>query len=211
MRPVICMITDRRRSGGDDTALVARVAGAARAGVDVIQIRERDLEGRALMALVTACVAAVHGTRTRVIVNDRLDVALAGRAHGVHLRGDGYPASRVRDTAAAGFLVGRSVHSAEDAKASGPVDYLVFGSVFDSASKPGRAPAGCAALADVVRATSIPVLAVGGVTADNASEVSKAGAAGIAAIGLFADVAADALDGTVRRVESSWKLFFEAR
>jgi thiamine-phosphate pyrophosphorylase len=211
MRPVICMITDRHRAGDDHAALIARIRSAAHAGVDIVQVRERDLEGRALAELVTGCVEAVRNTRTRVVVNERVDVALACGAQGVHLRGDSFAAARVRSMAPPGFLIGRSVHSAGDAKASGPVDYVMFGAVFETASKPGHPPASVGGLAAVVRATSIPVLAVGGVTADKASEVSRAAAAGIAAIGLFSDVAADALNDTVKRVESSWKASFEPR
>jgi thiamine-phosphate pyrophosphorylase len=191
MRPVICLITDGRLGAGRDAdALVELVGAAACAGVDLIQVRERGVDDRALAAVVGRCVGAVRGTRARVLVNDRLDVALAGGAHGVHLRSDSYPAARARALTAPGFLVGRSVHSVEDAvraSANDSVNYLIFGTVFATSSKPGHVPAGPMALADIVRATPVPVLAVGGVTADNASLVARAGAAGVAAIGLFTD------------------------
>jgi thiamine-phosphate pyrophosphorylase len=154
-----------------------------------VQVRERDLDGGPLARLVARCVEAVSGTRTRVLVNDRLDVALAAGAHGVHLRGDSIPASRARAIAPSGFLIGKSVHSVAEVSAvmaDGGADYLVFGTVFPSASKPGQAPAGAAALAGIVAATSLPVLAVGGVTRETARRVAQAGAAGLAAIGLFA-------------------------
>jgi thiamine-phosphate pyrophosphorylase len=189
MTPVSCFVTDGLRAGGDADALVARVERVARAGVTLVQVRERHLEGAALTELVRRCVAAVRGTPTRVVVNDRADVALAAGAHGVHLRADSFPASRLRAIAPAGWLLGRSVHSREDAVAaatSGGVDYLLFGTVFASASKPGRAPAGVPALAEVCRAVPLPVLAVGGITVDNLHEVAAAGAAGYAAIGFFA-------------------------
>lgn len=191
MRPVICMITDRRRERtGNAEALVARVRAAARAGVDLIQVRERDLEGRALADLVARCVAAVRDTRARILVNDRLDVALASGAHGVHLRADSFAADRVRAMVPVGFLVGRSVHDVDEARAAsngGRLDYLIFGTVFPSRSKPsGHVAAGVAVLADVVQATAVPVLAVGGIDAVNVSEVTAVGAAGVAAIDLFA-------------------------
>src|SRR5512134_2250555 len=115
MRPVACMITDRRRVAGGEDALVQRVAAAAVAGVNLVQVRERDMEARDLSRLVTRCVAAVRGTHTRILVNDRRDVALPAGAHGVHLRGDSLPASRARSLAPIGFLIGRSVHTSAEA------------------------------------------------------------------------------------------------
>jgi thiamine-phosphate pyrophosphorylase len=184
------MITDRRRFGGGDEALIRRVASAAAAGVDLVQVRERDLEARDLRHLVARCLDAVRGTRTRVLVNDRLDVALAAGAHGVHLRGDSMPAPRARSLAPIGFLIGRSVHSRSEAVAvcgEGGLDYLLFGPVFATASKPGQAPAGVQALADVAASVSVPVLGVGGMTAETQTRLAGTGSAGYAAIGWFAD------------------------
>jgi thiamine-phosphate pyrophosphorylase len=190
VKPVICMITDRRRlASGDGEALVRRVAAAARAGVQLVQLRERDLDGRPLWQLAAACVGAVRGTPARVLVNDRLDVAIAAGAHGVHLRGDSMAAARVRRLVPAGFLIGRSIHSlaeARDAAQEGAVDYLIFGTMFPTSAKPGATPQGLEALAQVAAATTIPVLAVGGITRDTAGRLAAAGAAGVAAIGLFA-------------------------
>jgi thiamine-phosphate diphosphorylase len=171
-----------------DTAVVERVRAAAREGVHLVQIRERDLDGGPLLRLACACVAAVRGTRTRVLVNDRLDVALAAGAHGVHLRADSFDATRVRASAPSPFLIGRSVHSVEDALATakeGVADYVIFGTVFETTSKPGRPPAGLAELARVAAATRLPVLAIGGVTPERLGAVMAAGAAGVAAIGMF--------------------------
>ncbi len=207
MTPVWCLITDRRRWSSQED-LVARVGAAARAGVHLVQVRERDLEGRALVDFVRACVSAVRGTRARVLVNDRLDVALASGAHGVHLRADSMPAERVRDMAPRAFLVGRSVHSVDEARAATPgaVDYVVFGTVWPSASKPGRAAAGVTVLAEAVRASAVPVLAVGGVTQARVGDVARAGAAGVAAIGLFGEVDADdaAMTGCMERLSHNW-------
>jgi thiamine-phosphate pyrophosphorylase len=185
--PVVCLITDRSRGGEDAT--VERVRWAAGAGVHLVQVREPDLDGGPLTALVRRCVDAVRGSRARVLVNDRVDVALAAGAHGVHLRADSMPAARVRAICPQGFLVGRSVHARDEAiaaAAAGGLDYLLFGTVFATTSKPGRAPAGLDALAEVASAVTIPVLAVGGVTPDTVNEVVLAGAAGFAAIGMFA-------------------------
>jgi thiamine-phosphate pyrophosphorylase len=183
------MITDRRRLAGGEDALVLRVAAAAAAGVNLVQVRERDIEARALCRLVARCVAAVRSTNTRILVNDRLDVALAAGAHGVHLRSDSMPASRARALAPIGFLIGRSVHSVAEAVtacAGGGLDYLLFGAVFATASKPGQTPAGLTALADVSAAVSIPVLAVGGISPETAPQLAGTGCAGFAAIGWFA-------------------------
>ena len=183
------MITDRRRFTAED-ALVQRVAAAAAAGVNLVQVREHDMEARDLSRLVARCVTAVRNTRTRILVNDRLDVALTAGAHGVHLRGDSMPASRARALAPIGFVIGRSVHTVAEAitaYAEGSLDYLLFGAVFATASKQGQRPAGVQALADVVRATPLPVLGVGGISNDTAPQLAGTGCAGFAAIGWFAD------------------------
>ena len=190
MRPIACLITDRLHlpdASGD--ALVSNVRAAAAAGVQLIQLRERDLDGRALFELAEQVMGAVRGTPARVLINDRLDVALAARVHGVHLRASSFLPSRVRAIAPTGFLIGRSVHSADEAKtmAGEGADYLVFGNVFDTESKPGKPGVGVAALQDVARSTPLPVLAIGGVTRERVPQLMAAGAAGFAAISLFGD------------------------
>lgn len=208
MRPVICMITDGRLAvSGSQDALVERVSAAVRAGVDVIQIREAAIDDRMLAAAVSGCVKAARGTRARVVVNDRLDVAVACGAHGVHLKSNSYPAARVRAIAPARFLIGRSVHSAADAIRAEGADYVIFGAVFPTSSKPGQIPAGLAALEETVRVTPLPVLAVGGVTVDTAGPVARTGAAGVAAIGLFADQPAAVLPSVVQSLTRA----FDAR
>jgi thiamine-phosphate pyrophosphorylase len=194
---IVHLVTDRKRLGGGAehvtareprvAALLAQIAAAVEAGVDVIQVRERDLEARALAALVDAAVARTRGSRTRVVVNDRLDVALACRADGVHLRGDSVSPGRVRRIAPPPFLVGRSVHSVADAIAQAPfVDYLIAGTVWTTASKPADRPLiGVDGLAAIARSVALPVLGIGGVTIERAGALARAGAAGVAAIGLF--------------------------
>jgi thiamine-phosphate pyrophosphorylase len=200
----ICLVTDRRRA---DPLAQARAAAAS--GVDLIQVRERDLDASALAMLVRALVGAVRGVRTerrpdtptRVVVNDRLDVALACGADGVHLRADSMPAAAARRIAPPGFLVGRSVHSAREAATAGDVDYLVAGTVFSTSSKPDcTAPLGEDGLRRIVAAARAPVLAIGGVTVDACEAIARAGAAGIAAIGLFG--VPEALDALVRTLRS---------
>ena len=129
---------------------------------------------------------ALQSTAVKVQPVTGFDPPAAG-AHGVHLKSQSFPARRARAIAPAGLLIGQSIHGAQEAATLGPsADYLLFGTVFETSSKPERGAAGCAALGEAVRATHLPVIAVGGVTPDNAAEVARAGAAGIAAIGLFA-------------------------
>jgi thiamine-phosphate diphosphorylase len=183
-------VTDRRRFGISTGDLVLRAAAAARAGVDVIQVRERDLPDRELAALVRQIVGAAAGTATRVLVNDRADIAIVAGAAGVHLRGDSPPASRVAALASSrGFVIGRSVHSLAEvdaAVADGGCDYLMFGTVFPSDGKPDGHPiAGLEALREVCARSPLPVIAIGGMTEERAADVRRAGAAGFAAVGLF--------------------------
>jgi thiamine-phosphate diphosphorylase len=190
-----CLVTDRRRlsSGSAPFAverqnLLEQVRRAVDDRVDLIHVRERDLEAACLAALVTDIIAIARGASTRVVVNDRLDVALACAANGVHLRGDSISIEAARRLGPPPFLVGRSVHTAAEAEASAGADYLIAGTVFASPSKGEGAPTiGLAGLKAIVTVTSIPVLAIGGITADRVGEVLATGAAGIAAIRLFID------------------------
>jgi thiamine-phosphate pyrophosphorylase len=194
-RPLICLVTDRRvlaDSGGDEILAVNQlldvIADCAAAGVDLVQIREPGLSDRCLLDLVRAAMDCTRATAARVLVNDRPDVALAAGAAGVHLKDDERDAARVRALGPRGWIVGRSVHdvaAARRAEESGAVDYLVAGTVFRSASKPGRPPLGLEALRDIARACTRPVLAIGGVGLDEGAAVAAAGAAGVAGIRLF--------------------------
>jgi thiamine-phosphate pyrophosphorylase len=190
-----CLVTDRRRLCPDADSfaaarrcLVGQARRAVEVGVELIHIRERDLEGASLAALVSDLVALTRGSTTRVVVNDRIDVALVSGADGVHLRGDSISVAAARRLLPPPFLIGRSVHTVREASAASGADYLIAGSVFSSASKPGAAELlGVDGLRAIVRATAVPVLAIGGITPDRIAEVVAAGAAGIAAIGLFID------------------------
>lgn len=213
-RPLLAMVTDRRLyagpPGGEDSdartcaALVSAAGAAARAGVDLVQVRERGLEDASLLALAAGVRDVLAGTGARVIVNDRVDVALAVAADGVHLPGSAVTCRRIRAIVPDGFLVGRSIHSVGEARAAaadGGCDYLVFGTVFETRSKPaGHGAAGLDALAAVCAAVSLPVLAIGGITAERVPEIVRAGAAGLAAIGLFAAGGEEALRDTVSEI-----------
>jgi thiamine-phosphate pyrophosphorylase len=183
--PVICLIT------GGEGEVPGLIREAASAGVDVVQVREPQLQDRALLSYARRAVGEAAHTSCRVLVNDRFDIAIAAAAAGVHLRGDSVPAVRVRSVVPAGFVIGRSVHSpaeAAEVTAQGGYDYLIFGTVFQSRSKPPSHPvAGLAVLREVCRATALPVIAVGGISFGNVAEVVAAGAKGVAAISLFRD------------------------
>jgi thiamine-phosphate pyrophosphorylase len=189
---MICLVTDRRRlaPGASADAARARIVAQARdavsAGVDLLQIRERDLQANDLAVLVSDVLAVTRGTDTRVVVNDRLDVALACGADGVHLRADSIAVGAARRIAPERFLIGRSVHGVADLAETSGADYLVAGTVFPSASKPGgHVLLGVDGLRAIVAHTQVPVLAIGGIGGDRLAEVAGTGAAGIAAIGLF--------------------------
>ena len=214
---MMCLVTDRLRLGAGDRAvdrLVDLVAAAGRAGLDLIQVRERDLDARALAALVARCVSAVDGTRTRVVVNDRIDVAIAAGAHGVHLRADSVAAPSARTLVGATAIIGRSIHrpqEAADTARAGGVDYLIFGTLHETQSKAAGHPV---ATLDDLRATcraavGIPVLAIGGMTVDRAADAARVGGAGIAGIGLFVPPTGVSADIHVQMIASGLRRRFD--
>ena len=205
--PILCYVTDRRSlslatPSAAQPALVRKIAAILTAGIDWVQIREKDLSAKQLAALAREALLhpASHSegrdhAGARILVNDRVDVALAERAGGVHLGENALPVNEVlrlieiriprKD-----FPVGVSCHSLEAAKsaAGGGASYLFFGPVFPTPSKAAfGAPQGVERLAEVCLSVSIPVLAIGGITLENAAACFAAGAAGIAAIRLFQD------------------------
>ena len=192
--PILCLVSDRRRAAAQGSwsetvrAFSTLAAKAGEAEISLFQVREPDLETAQLVDLVTASVEAARGSSMKVVVNDRLDAALATGAAGVHLRGDSIAPRAARSIAPPEFLIGRSVHHATEAGAhASAVDYLIAGTVFPSGSKPADHPLlGGGGLKTIVDAVHVPVLAIGGVTLDRVPEIAAAGAAGVAAIGLFA-------------------------
>lgn len=192
-RPLLCLVTDRRRlaaSVGRPEAdaiplLLSQLEGAVRGGVDLVQIRERDLEAGALARLVHGALRVAAGSPTGIVVNDRVDVAIAAGAHGVHLREASVTTALVRRVWPA-LTIGRSVHSTESLARADGADYLIAGTVFASDSKAGSDSLGVEGLARIVRlAGTTPVLAIGGVTIAHLPLVVRSGARGIAAIGAF--------------------------
>lgn len=206
--PLLCYVTDRRalpelNPSVPLAALARKIEEVVAAGIDWVQIREKDLPASALASLTRQClqITAKYSTNRagaiRVLVNDRLDVAIAERAHGVHLGEKSLPVAEAKRLVESAlrrhdvdepFLIGVSCHSIEAAMAAqrDGSDYIFFGPIFPTPSKVSYGePQGLTRLADVCRSVSIPALAIGGITLENASACLGAGAAGIAAIRLF--------------------------
>ena len=190
---VIHLVTDRRQVSPEARTAAAELAGLERwfdavveAGVDVIQVRERDLDAAVLSGLVRRLLLRTQGARCQVMVNDRADVALACGAEGAHLRADGPSVAEVRALGPEGWVVGRSVHQPAEVARHQAADYLLFGTVFGSRSKAPASPvAGLAALGTTAAKSTVPVVAIGGVTPATAARCIAAGASGVAGIGVF--------------------------
>jgi thiamine-phosphate pyrophosphorylase len=180
-------ITDRRQAGGIELLLAAVKRNLERA-VDMIQIREKDLPTRELASLTRQVCGLAAPYGTRVLVNERADVALACGAAGVHLPANSLPVRDLRAVTPKGFVIGVSCHEVEEVQAAARdgADFAVFGPVFWPLSKESPLPPrGLDGLRAAAHAVSIPVLALGGVTEENALFCVEAGAAGIAGITIF--------------------------
>ena len=164
-------------------SLVSRVAQAVAGGVDMVQLREKDLPGGALLELAQAIEEAIGG-QAALVVNERIDVALASGATGVQLGEEAVPVGVARRILGPEYLVGRSVHSEEGASLAQfqGADFLVAGTMFASKSHPGAELAGPALVQRITQSCSLPVVGIGGITAQNLREVLEAGASGVAVI-----------------------------
>jgi thiamine-phosphate pyrophosphorylase len=169
--------------------IVDQVSAAVAAGIDLIQIREKQLTTRVLFELVAEAVKFTRGTHTRLLVNDRVDIAAGAGADGVHLTTRSLDATTIRRMFGAKFLIGASTHSLNEVRSAldQAADFAVFGPIFETESKLQFGPAkGLDELSRVVRAVSgFPVLALGGISMLNAADCLAAGAHGIAGISLF--------------------------
>jgi len=174
--PRLVLVTDRRATGSRD--LVDVVQAALDAGLPAVQLRDKDLPARELCALAERLRVATARTGALLIVNGRVDVAIAVGADGVHLGGGALPAAVARRLLPAGALVGVSTHAPAEPDAAG-ADYVFFGPVHDT---PGKKAQGEAALAAAVAAATVPVIAIGGVGARDVPPARRAGAWGVAVI-----------------------------
>ena len=197
------VVTDRAQTGG--RPLVGVVEAALRGGARLVQLREKDLTGLALTQLGDELRAATRRHGALLLVNDRVDVALAVAADGAHLARTSMRPADVRPLLGPDRWIGASAHSLDEAKeaeAGGP-DFVVFGPVFETPSKaPYGPPVGLVALRAAKQALSIPVLAIGGIKAENLAQVARAGADGFAVISaIMADKDPEA---ATRRLLDGW-------
>lgn len=175
------LVTEPRR---DFSGLRADIREAFSGGVDCVQLRDKSGSGLALYSQAEELIRDARETGGWVVLNDRVDVALATHAHGVHLSAQSLPVHAAVQLANGSLVVGRSVHSlteAQQAAAEG-ADYVTFGHVFPTTSHPGLPPHGLDELRDIVHAVDVPVLAIGGITTANLDAVLATGCAGIAVI-----------------------------
>ena len=197
------VVTDRVLCGGAD-GLAAAVEAAVSGGADAVQLREKDLADGELLALARRLRAVTQG-RALLVVNGPLEVAVAIGADGVHLPEGAPMLPRPRR----GFLVGRSVHSAEAARRPDVVgaDYLVAGPLYETRSHPGAQPAGLALVEEIAGVVRVPVLAIGGVTAGRVEEVVRAGASGVAVISavLAQPDPREAAEALRRALDAAWE------
>jgi thiamine-phosphate pyrophosphorylase len=188
-KPIIYPITSGATRTPEDILPLVEAAVAAK--VPLFQIREKMLPARVLFELTVRAAEITRGSETRLLVNDRSDIARAAGADGVHLTSQSLPAEVVRETCGREFLIGVSIHSLDEARAarSGGANFVVFGPVFETESKREfGAPQGLNKLAEVANELrGFPVIAIGGITLENAGACFKAGASGVAAIRLLND------------------------
>lgn len=195
--PIIYLITSGATTSKttpdspDFSELLTLIKTAVDARIPLIQIREKALSTRVLFDLTRRVAEIAHHRSTRVLVNDRFDVAIAAGADGVQLTAQSLPARVVRHATPAEFVIGVSTHSVAEAieAKSGGADFVLFGPVFETESKRGFGPPqGLNKLADVVEAVDgLPVIAIGGIAIENVGRCLQQGAAGVAAITLFSD------------------------
>ena len=207
--PCLCLVTDRRMCHGDHRELEWKVASAVKGGVNLVQLREKDLPGGQVLALAERLREAVEGSAL-LFVNERVDVALASGAEGVQLGEEGLPVDEARRIAGERLLIGRSVHSLEGAlaaEASG-ADLLVAGAIFATGSHTKALPAGPQLLSSIASQSSLPLMGIGGISRYNVAQVMDAGASGAAVVSaiLGAQDPEQAARELKDAIDESWQL-----
>jgi thiamine-phosphate pyrophosphorylase len=196
-KPILYLITrgataeTTTPAGEEFQNILLQVSAAVAAGIQLVQIREKNLTARVLFQLTAGVVAIANGSLTRILVNDRADIAAAAGADGVHLTTRSLTPAVIRETFGSNLLVGASTHSlneAREARQEG-ADFAVFGPIFPTPSKEEYGPPpGVHQLAEAARELApFPLIALGGISIKNANECLQAGASGIAGIRLFGE------------------------
>jgi len=216
---IVCLVTDRRRLGAamgarpaDWIALLSeQVSAAAQAGVDLIQVREPDLEAADLADLVRTLMRRIDGTAARLLVNDRVDVAIVAGASGVHLKEHSVLPDEVRRITPPGFMIGCSVHATAAVVARKSADLLIAGTVLPTASKPAVDYLNKAGLEAIVEAAAPQlVLGIGGLGIPSMPLLAASGAAGMAAVGVFVPSAGDDIPEFVQKRVNGLRLAFDS-
>ncbi|MBD0371185.1 MAG: thiamine phosphate synthase [Pyrinomonadaceae bacterium] len=212
-QPILYLITSGETTPRTEPAspefkrILSLVDSAASVGINLIQLREKNLPARVLYELARQAASLTRGSTTRILVNDRADIARAANCDGVHLTTRSLEANIIRQTFGTDFLIGVSTHSIEEALAarSFGADFVVFGPIFDTPQKRAYGPPlGLDKLASAAQELSpFPLVAIGGITRDNAPQTFRAGASGIAAIRLFNEP--DNLKEIVREITGQWQ------
>ena len=211
-KPILYLITSGQTTlqttpqGESFSRLLKLVEAAVNAEIDLIQFREKNLSTKVLFDLTSRAATIARGSHSRLLVNDRADVAQAAGAAGVHLTSRSIQASVIRKTFGDEFLIGVSTHSIDEVQVarSGGADFVVFGPVFETASKVEYGPPhGLERLREVTSSVpAFPVLALGGVSLDNVGDCFRAGASGVAAIRMFEDPSQ--LGRIVQAIREQW-------
>ncbi len=205
--PIVALVTDRRRAGGLE-ALAKAVEAATQNGVNLVQMREKDLPDAAQLDLANRLREATAG-RALLFINDSVSIAEASRADGVQLGEQSRSVASARAAAAQAILVGHSVHSAAGARAAEDegADLIIAGALFESPTHPGQLPAGVDLVREAAGASAVPIVGIGGIVAGNAGEVIAAGGAGVAVVSsiLGAPDPAEAAARLAAAVSAAWE------
>lgn len=204
-QPSLCFVTDRKRCNGRQLQEV--VSMAVEGGVDMVQVREKDLSANELLELSLEIREITYG-KAMLFINDRVDVALACRADGVQLGEQGLPLRLTRELVKGKLIIGKSVHSKKTAIASyvQKADMLVAGTVFYTKSHTDTDPSGVGLLSEIISEVPIPILGIGGINAQNVVSVIKSGAFGVAVITAISESSDPSLASTdlISKMKRAW-------